>query len=114
MPPPAVPIAHVLYPPHRAQRPASIALIIRGIPGCGKSWLSRRVREIEQAQGGRPPRILSIDPFFMVDADEDGGSAGKGQVQERYVHDPAKEGPYHISPTPVLCSRQQQRQNCCR
>eukprot|EP00892_Ulva_mutabilis_P011544 jgi/Ulvmu1/8762/UM048_0017.1 len=94
-PPPAVPIEHVLYPPQRMQRPASIALIIRGIPGSGKSWLARRVREIEAEQGGRPPRILSIDPYFMVDMDDDDDSAaGKGQPQERYVHDPAKEATY--------------------
>lgn len=93
----------MLEPPHRSQRPAAITLIIRGIPGSGKSWLARRVRELEVAAGGRPPRILSIDPYFMVDVDEDGGggAAGKAQPAERYVHDTAKEGVPFPPPAPL-------------
>jgi hypothetical protein len=67
----------------RESRPRAFVVLVRGVPGSGKSWLARRLRDLGQEEGGQPPRVLSIDAFFMVDTD-DGG--------EVYRHDAAAEG----------------------
>lgn len=78
-----VDIMALFGPQGRAARPPAFVVLVRGIPGSGKSWLARRLRASEQEQGGQPPRVLSIDAYFMVDTD-DGG--------ECYRHDSAAEG----------------------
>lgn len=89
--PPPVDVASILFPPQRTSRPHSIVVIIRGIPGSGKSWLAQRLRALEIENGGKAPRILSIDPYFMVD-DESEDARSPGNAGEKYVHDASKEG----------------------
>lgn len=45
-----------------------IVILMRGIPGSGKSFVSKMIKEKEQDFGGSA-RILSIDDYFMVDND---------------------------------------------
>lgn len=40
---------------------------MRGVPGSGKSFISKLIKEKESEQGS--VRILSIDDYFMVDSD---------------------------------------------
>ena len=64
-----VPLADVLElvkAPGRAKRPKRIAIIIRGAPGSGKSYLARKLRDAEVAAGGEAPRIHSIDDYFIT------------------------------------------------
>lgn len=41
---------------------------MRGVPGSGKSFLSKMIKEKEMEMGGSA-RILSIDDYFMADND---------------------------------------------
>jgi hypothetical protein len=50
----------------REQRPQRLAVLLRGLPGSGKSRVAKLIREREVAAGGDPPRILSIDDYFMT------------------------------------------------
>lgn len=64
-----VPLADVLeliQAPGRAKRPKRIAIIIRGVPGSGKSYLARKLRDAELAAGREAPRIHSIDDYFVT------------------------------------------------
>lgn len=100
---PVVDVASLLFEPHRASRPHAIVVLVRGIPGSGKSWLAQRLRALEVENGCKAPRILSIDPFFMVEVeDENAHSRAPNSIAEKYVHDASKEGvqmlpvQYHI------------------
>ena len=50
----------------RLKRPKKIALVLRGLPGSGKSYAASRMREIEVEEGGSAPRIHSIDDYFVT------------------------------------------------
>lgn len=41
-------------------------MILRGLPGSGKSHIAKRIREVEGEQGGEPPRIHSLDDYFVT------------------------------------------------
>lgn len=45
----------------------SIVIILRGLPGSGKTHLAKMIKETEQQQGGPAPRILSLDDYFTVE-----------------------------------------------
>uniref|UniRef100_A0A061RDX8 YLP motif-containing protein 1 n=1 Tax=Tetraselmis sp. GSL018 TaxID=582737 RepID=A0A061RDX8_9CHLO len=97
LPPSVTPVAEILEEPGRRKRPSRIAVILRGIPGSGKSWAAKRIRDVEVEKGGSPPRIHSIDSYFMQEvekevADERGR---KRKVQtEVYEHEPEMEAQY--------------------
>lgn len=59
---------------------------MRGIPGSGKSWVSKMIKDKEQENGGSA-RILSIDDYFMTDNDTDA-------EQLSYEYDPKMEDTY--------------------
>ena len=44
-----------------------IVVIIRGLPGSGKSVLAKKIKEVETENGGSAPRILSMDDYFLND-----------------------------------------------
>ena len=50
----------------RQARPKRLAVLLRGLPGSGKSHVARLLREREVAAGGEAPRILSLDDYFMT------------------------------------------------
>jgi YLP motif-containing protein 1 len=52
--------------PARESRPKRIAIILRGLPGSGKSAAARKLRELELAHGGEAPRVLSLDDYFVT------------------------------------------------
>lgn len=57
---------------------------MRGIPGSGKSYLSKLIKEKENEMGGSA-RILSIDDYFM---DNDGPSLSykfEADMEEKYT-----------------------------
>jgi YLP motif-containing protein 1 len=55
--------------PGRLKRPERICIVLRGLPGAGKSRVARTLRDIEVANGGEAPRVLSIDDYFMQETD---------------------------------------------
>ncbi|XP_062556485.1 YLP motif-containing protein 1-like isoform X2 [Armigeres subalbatus] len=67
---PIVCIEELLLPPGRFKRPPRICFILRGIPGSGKSYLARLIKDCEVKHGGQAPRVLSIDDYFLVEKEE--------------------------------------------
>lgn len=69
-PTPIVCIEDLLLPPGRFKRPPRICFILRGVPGSGKSYLARLIKDCEVKHGGQAPRVLSIDDYFLVEKEE--------------------------------------------
>lgn len=40
-------------------------VILRGLPGSGKSYLARLIRDLEKEAGAPAPRILNLDDYFL-------------------------------------------------
>ncbi|XP_022735996.1 uncharacterized protein LOC111289318 isoform X2 [Durio zibethinus] len=57
--------------PHRTSRPDHIVIILRGLPGSGKSYLAKMLRDLEVENGGDAPRIHSMDDYFMTEVEKD-------------------------------------------
>lgn len=94
-------VEDVLCNPGRKARPEHIVVIVRGLPGSGKTYVSKLLKEKEIKNGGAVPRMLCIDDYFMVevektDKDPDSGKRLKKTVME-YEYDPAMEETYRRS-----------------
>ncbi|XP_001991183.2 uncharacterized protein DDB_G0283357 [Drosophila grimshawi] len=91
-------IDEVLLPPGRISRPKRICIILRGAPGCGKSYVARLIKDKELEMGGANPRILSIDDYFIIenDYDEKCPKTGKKIPKKEilYEYDDAMEETY--------------------
>ncbi|XP_062406105.1 YLP motif-containing protein 1 isoform X2 [Sardina pilchardus] len=91
----------LLKPPGRSSRPDRIVIIMRGLSGSGKSHVAKLVRDKEVECGGAPPRVLSIDDYFMtevekVEKDPESGKNVKNKVLE-YEYEPEMEDTYRSS-----------------
>ncbi|KAK6294879.1 hypothetical protein J4Q44_G00341050 [Coregonus suidteri] len=81
-PPPAAPPSRVekkpetknvedlLKLPGRDTRPERIVIIMRGLPGSGKSHVAKLIRDKEVECGGAPPRVLGLDDYFMTEVEK--------------------------------------------
>ncbi|XP_014467389.1 PREDICTED: uncharacterized protein LOC106740650 isoform X2 [Dinoponera quadriceps] len=90
----------LLCPPGRQSRPPKIAIILRGPPGSGKSFVAKLIKDKEVEQGGSAPRILSLDDYFLVEKEietkDDNGK--KVTVKEMvYEYEEAMEQSYITS-----------------
>ncbi|KAI4343843.1 hypothetical protein L6164_011145 [Bauhinia variegata] len=107
--PKVIDASHLFKHPHRATRPDHIVIILRGLPGSGKSYLAKMLRDLELENGGDAPRIHSMDDYFMTEVEkvEDNGtskslSSGRGKkavtkkVME-YCYEPEMEEAYRSS-----------------
>ena len=54
-------------PPGRFFRPPKLVVIMRGLPGSGKTHIARALKTTETEQGSEAPRILSLDDYFECD-----------------------------------------------
>ncbi|XP_065820104.1 YLP motif-containing protein 1 isoform X3 [Labrus bergylta] len=94
-------IDDLLKPPGRSSRPERIVIIMRGLPGSGKSHVAKLIRDKEVDCGGAPPRVLVLDDYFMtevekVEKDRDTGKRVKSKVLE-YEYEPEMEDTYRNS-----------------
>lgn len=101
--------SHILKHPHRANRPDHIVIIMRGLPGSGKSYLAKILRDFEVENGGTAPRIHSMDEYFMTEVEkveESEGSRSSGSVRGKkpaarkvmeYCYEPEMEEAYRSS-----------------
>ncbi|XP_020250187.1 uncharacterized protein LOC109827589 [Asparagus officinalis] len=95
--------------PHRASRPDRIVVILRGLPGSGKSYLAKALRDLEVESGGSAPRIHAMDDYFMIEVEKveenegsksSGSSRGKKQTTKKvieYCYEPEMEEVYRSS-----------------
>ncbi|KAL1254433.1 hypothetical protein QQF64_016662 [Cirrhinus molitorella] len=91
----------ILKAPGRLTRPDRIVVIMRGLPGSGKSHVAKLIRDKEVECGGAPPRVLGLDDYFMtevekVEKDPDSGKRVKTKVLE-YEYEPEMEDTYRSS-----------------
>ncbi len=59
----------LLHPPGRDKRPARIVVILRGLPGSGKSFVAKNIKTQESSLGAEAPRILALDDYFECDGE---------------------------------------------
>eukprot|EP01050_Picozoa_sp_SAG11_P030215 SAG11_NODE_8838_length_971_cov_1.502294_2_plen_247_part_01 len=78
----------LLLPPHRDARPARILVILRGLPGSGKTTAAQALKKLETEHNAPAPRIHSIDDYFIADDDDD-------EAPMRYEYDAALEPEYN-------------------
>ncbi|XP_059642042.1 uncharacterized protein LOC132283996 isoform X2 [Cornus florida] len=107
--PEVVDASHIFMQPHRVERPDHFVIILRGLPGSGKSYLAKMLRDLEVENGGDAPRIHSMDDYFMtevekvegIDASRSSGSVrGKKPVTKKvmeYCYEPEMEEAYRSS-----------------
>ncbi|XP_028763399.1 uncharacterized protein LOC114721719 [Neltuma alba] len=101
--------SHLFKHPHRTTRPDHIVIILRGLPGSGKSYLAKMLRDLEVENGGDAPRIHSMDDYFMTEVEKGddndaskSSSSGRGKkpvmkkVME-YCYEPEMEEAYRSS-----------------
>ncbi|XP_018338647.1 PREDICTED: putative uncharacterized protein DDB_G0282133 [Trachymyrmex septentrionalis] len=78
----------LLCPPGRQNRPPKIAIILRGPPGSGKSFVAKLIKDKEVEQGGSAPRILSLDDYFLVEKEiETKDDNGKKIIVKEMVYE---------------------------
>ncbi|GAA0159661.1 DNA metabolism protein [Lithospermum erythrorhizon] len=99
----------LLKHPHRTTRPDHIVIIFRGLPGSGKSYLAKMLRDLEVENGGKAPRIHTMDDYFMMEVEkieESEGSKSSSSVRGRkpatkivmeYCYEPEMEEAYRSS-----------------
>ncbi|GFZ12082.1 P-loop containing nucleoside triphosphate hydrolases superfamily protein [Actinidia rufa] len=68
--PKVVDASQLFKQPHRVTRPDHIVIILRGLPGSGKSYLAKMLRDLEVENGGDAPRIHSMDDYFMTEVEK--------------------------------------------
>jgi len=93
----------------RRKRPSHIVMVLRGLPGSGKTHVAKVIRDFELKAGDPAPRTHSIDDYFMVEVDDDGdtaggkrksgggGGAGGGEPRMQYAWDAASAAKYEAS-----------------
>ncbi|KAI3513465.1 hypothetical protein L1887_20799 [Cichorium endivia] len=101
--------SRIFKQPHRTSRPDHLVIILRGLPGSGKSYLAKVLRDIEVENGGEAPRIHSMDEYFMTEVEKaedsdlskpSGSLRGKRQVMKKvmeYCYEPEMEEAYRAS-----------------
>nr|XP_043635824.1 uncharacterized protein LOC122606976 [Erigeron canadensis] len=107
--PTIVDASQIFKHPHRASRPDHLVIILRGLPGSGKSYMAKMLRDVEVENGGEAPRIHSMDEYFMTEVEKaedselskaSGALRGKRQVMKKvmeYCYEPEMEEAYRAS-----------------
>lgn len=67
---PSVDIADLIRVPGRDTRPPNLVIILRGLPGSGKTHLAKLIKDEEIGNKTGAPRILSLDDYFYVEREQ--------------------------------------------
>ncbi|PON34679.1 YLP motif-containing protein [Parasponia andersonii] len=107
--PTVVDASQLFKKPHRTTRPDHFVIILRGLPGSGKSYLAKMLRDVEVENGGAAPRIHSMDDYFVTEVEKveesdisksSGTVRGKKPVIKKvmeYCYEPEMEEAYRSS-----------------
>jgi len=83
----------------RKARPQNIVVLVRGLPGAGKTYISKLLKDKEMASGGTSVRTLCLDDYFMTEVEKDvmdGGRKSRKTVLE-YEYDAEMADTYRHS-----------------
>ncbi|XP_027192991.1 uncharacterized protein [Cicer arietinum] len=92
--------------PLRTSRPDHFVIVLRGLPGSGKSYLAKMLRDLEVENGGDAPRIHSMDEYFMTEVEDNDGSKSSSSGRNKrpvtkkvmeYCYEPEMEEAYRSS-----------------
>uniref|UniRef100_T2MFH0 YLP motif-containing protein 1 n=1 Tax=Hydra vulgaris TaxID=6087 RepID=T2MFH0_HYDVU len=92
--------ADILDRPGRDKRPRNIVIILRGIPGAGKSFVAKLIKDKESYYGAPAPRILVLDDYFMQEVEKtEIGPDKKTKLvkKQEYVYEANMEETYRSS-----------------
>lgn len=64
-----VQMSDLLDPPGRYVRHPKLVVIMRGLPGSGKSHVVKSIKAKETELGSDAPRILCLDDYFEIDGE---------------------------------------------
>ncbi|KAL6281250.1 hypothetical protein ACE6H2_018131 [Prunus campanulata] len=107
--PKVIDASHLFKQPHRLTRPDHFVIILRGLPGSGKSYLAKMLRDLEVENGGDAPRIHSMDDYFMTEVEKveesdvsksSSSARSKKRVLKKvmeYCYEPEMEEAYRLS-----------------
>lgn len=94
----------IFVKPGRHSRPKRVSIVLRGLPGSGKSYLAKKMKDVEVQQGGDAPRIHAIDDYFVTEVEKEtteelpGKKSRKRTVREMdYCYEAELEGAYKAS-----------------
>ncbi|XP_014769878.1 death-inducer obliterator 1 [Octopus bimaculoides] len=91
----------LLCKPGRDKRPHQVVVIIRGLPGSGKTYVSKLIRDKETNNGGPAPRMLCMDDYFMVEVEKvEKDSESNKMIKKKvlqYEYEPDLEETYRQS-----------------
>ena len=76
--------------PRAAKSQKKLAILLRGPPGSGKSWVAKKIKEKEP-----DTRILSIDDYFEVEREIDEVDAKGRHTTRKVKHDPFSQSVSH-------------------
>lgn len=89
-----VDIREILEEPGRSTRPEKIAIVLRGVPGSGKTYLAYLIERKEAEKGNRSQfKFLTMDEYFETEhtreiVDENGDK--RTETYRKYDYDPSK------------------------
>ncbi|GAQ80369.1 hypothetical protein KFL_000520420 [Klebsormidium nitens] len=90
--------------PGRSTRPDRFVVILRGLPGSGKSHLARALRDVEVMNGGSAPRVHTMDDYFVTEVEKEvevedgrGRKRKSAHTAMEYVYEPELEQAYAAS-----------------
>lgn len=94
---PIIPIEDILCQPGRYKRPPKLVIILRGLPGSGKSYLTKLIKAEEEkyASESEKPKTLSIDNYFSFVDEQFNGK--KKQTVVMYEYDASLNETYQRS-----------------
>ncbi|KAJ9677353.1 hypothetical protein PVL29_022372 [Vitis rotundifolia] len=106
--PNSIDASHLFKQPHRVGRPDHVVIILRGLPGSGKSYLAKMLRDLEVESGSDAPRIYSMDDYFMTEVEKveesesmkSFSARGKKPIVKKvmeYCYEPEMEEAYRAS-----------------
>lgn len=80
-----------LFKKDSTARPSKIVVVMRGLPGSGKTHLANLFKQLEIKHFGNTPRIISVDDYFMeenevVELDPETGKNVK-RIKMEYSYD---------------------------
>lgn len=85
----SIPIENLLKKPYRDIRPSKLAIILRGLPGSGKSYVTNliKIEEEKHISNMEKPKVLSIDNYFLTEQEQTINNSKKKQMVMTYEFD---------------------------